>query len=568
MSQRIQLPPRPGGVSETLNIPFGRQITLVGANGAGKTRFMRSLMDEIGPERAYELSVLRAFSVERSENSSIDALYRRTVPRLQQEPEISELDKLIRLLLHDEFIYLLSLKADRLFNNSSADMLPTKLDQLINLWQQVFPGNKISSESGRLLFATESGTNRISTSRLSSGEKTVLYYIAAALYAPSHAIIFIDNPSMFLHPAILNTLWNAIEGLRTDCTFVYSTNDVEFVNSRTGNICIWVRHHNISEKTWDYSIFSGQNIPEDLFIDIIGTRRPVLFIEGDAQHSIDSKLYTLVFRNYTVRPLGSCNKVIESTRSFNDLRTIHHLDSLGVVDRDRRNDQEVEYLRGKNILVPDVAEIENLFLLESTVKAMADVRGKDPNVVFGKVRRALINLFSNHCAEQTMLHIRHRMKRILECRADARVQNVRQLEKHLFDLISGLGLSDAYDNLLKEFEGYVANNEYENILKVFNYKPMIVETGVVQLLGYKNREEFITGVLSALKAGGKPATAIRNGILVCLGVDPEKQQPIEAPRREKTLPEVKKPAPAVAKPAPELTRRQKKHAKKHRVKNN
>lgn len=519
MSQRIQLPPRIGGQEETLTLPEARQITIVGANGAGKTRFMRSLMDEIGPERSFELSALRAIIPSSGEPSAIDRLYAGKIPLPRQEVELTELDKLIRLLLGDEFRYLLSLKAERLFSDSEAEMMPTKLDRLIELWQQVFPGNQVISESGRLLFSTQAGTNLISTSRLSSGEKTVLYYVAATLYAPQQGVIFIDSPSMFLHPAIQNTLWNAIEGMRPDCTFVYSTNDVEFVNSRTENVCIWVKRHNIQAQAWDYQIFSGTDVPDDLFIDIIGTRKPVLFIEGDAQHSIDSKLYTLVFRNFTVRPLGSCNKVIESTRSFNDLRSIHQLDSIGVVDRDRRNDQEVEYLRSKNILVPDVAEIENMFLLETTVRTMAQVRGKDPDMVFSRVKRALIQLFDSHAEEQTMMHIRHRMKRIMECRADARVQNIGQLEDHLRDIIAQMELPKAYKNLLAEFEGYVRSGDYGSILRVFNYKPMLSETGLVQLLGFDNRDSFITGVLNVLKSGGPGARSIRDGILATLRID-------------------------------------------------
>ena len=95
-------------------------------------------------------------------------------------------------------------------------------------------------------------------------------------------------------------------------------------------------------------------------LDLLGSRKPVLVIEGDDKHSIDSRLYPLIFPEYTVKPLGSCNKVIETVRSFGDLKNFHMLESRGIEDRDRRSDPEVEYLRNKNILVPDVAEVENL----------------------------------------------------------------------------------------------------------------------------------------------------------------------------------------------------------------
>ena len=81
--------------------------------------------------------------------------------------------------------------------------------------------------------------------------------------------------------------------------------------------------------------------------------------------------------------LGSCDKVIESTRTFADLQSYHYVKSGGIVDRDRRTAQEVEYLRRKHILVPEVAEIENLFLLEDVIKIMAARQGRNPDKVFG-----------------------------------------------------------------------------------------------------------------------------------------------------------------------------------------
>ena len=64
---------------------------------------------------------------------------------------------------------------------------------------------------------------------------------------------------------------------------------------------------------------------------------------------------------------------------------MHHLESRGVVDRDRRTDPEVDYLRRKSVMVPDVAEVENLFLLEGVIKAMAKRRRRNPDKVFSKL---------------------------------------------------------------------------------------------------------------------------------------------------------------------------------------
>ena len=152
--------------------------------------------------------------------------------------------------------------------------------------------------------------------------------------------------------------------------------------------------HDPDAGIWDYDLLPPDSgLSEEIYMALIGARRPVMFIEGDATHSIDSKLYPLIFKDYSVKALGSCNKVIEATRAFNDLRAFHHLESRGIVDRDRRDEKEVRYLRDKNIYVPEVAEIENILMLEDVVKAVAHWCGRNPDKVFSSVKMSVIKQF-------------------------------------------------------------------------------------------------------------------------------------------------------------------------------
>lgn len=509
----LHLPPLKGA-SAPIAFPPSRQITIVGASGAGKTRFMRRLV-EIAGEQAYVLSPLGTVKGT-GRGSSIEALYEsRAQGPIAGIDMPTDLDRLVSLLLQDEFAYLLSVKSAQLMGDRKAHFEPTGLDELVEIWQHIFPGNQIMRLQGSLMFSTRSGEGLVSAMKLSGGERTVLYYVAAMLYAPQGAIVFIDEPSMFLHPSLLQPLWNSIEGMRPDCTFVYNTSDAEFLSSRTSNACIWVRSFDAESSTWDYSLLHPGDLPDDLFITLVGARRPVLFIEGDATHSIDAKLYPLVFPGNTIRPLGSCNKVIEATRSFCDLRPMHHLDSFGIVDRDRRTDYEVKYLRGKNIMVPEVAEIENIFLLEGVMALMARRRKKSPARVVGRVKNNVINMFRKHHKEQVLLHVRHKMKRDLECRSDARVASIDALEKHLARLPESIDVRSHYNRLLKEFRRMADEGDYAGILRVFNHKPMLPECGVVNMLGFKSKDEYISAVLDTMKSSGEQAEQMRRVIRSC-----------------------------------------------------
>lgn len=501
-----------------------RQVTLIGANGSGKTRFAHWLVDKY-KEKAYRISALKALfpSTEKNElNGSIDMLYDEAVessPYYRKETS-TEFQRLIFLLLHDEFMDLLRYKAQMRLSESEHEMPETKFDMVARMWQEVFPNNKMLREGGKLLFLNEKTEESFSEIKLSDGEKAVLYYIGAVLYAQPESIIFVDDPEIYIHHSIMQALWNVIEEIRPDCTFIYNTHDIDFVSSRTENVCIWVRNYDLVHNAWDYEIVNtDETLSDELYYNLLGSRKPILFVEGDASHSIDSKLYSLIFTEYTVKPLGSCNKVIESTRAFNDLKNFHHLDSHGIVDRDRRSDREVQYLRERKVLVPNVAEIENILMLEGVIKAVARYRKKDEAYVFLKVRSTVMKMFKTELRKQALEHVRHRMKRMAGVCIDRRFKDIGSLEDHINDLLNELNPRAVYEDLCRDFHQYVATNDYEAVLKVFNEKSMLVNSNVAALCGLNSKDAYIRTVLHILKGDSKNAHDIRKTIKDCFGIN-------------------------------------------------
>src|SRR5690242_4416509 len=56
---------------------------------------------------------------------------------------------------------------------------------------------------------------------------------------------------------------------------------------------------------------------------------------------------------------------------MSSLSRLHNLRVRGLVDRDRRGDEEVNALRASGMLVADVAEVENLLCLPEALEAVA-----------------------------------------------------------------------------------------------------------------------------------------------------------------------------------------------------
>ena len=521
----ITLPPRSNGSPIQLNTPGS--IVVIGANGAGKTRFARSLAADM-PRQAFYLSALRALYTpvdSKTSIESIDKLYDSMIEKSHLlRPDIAgELNRLIALLLHDEMVNLLAYKGSVHSGDDNAKLKRTKLDFLISRWQEIFPENKILIESGRLFISSRTDGDSYSMMRLSDGEKAVMYHLGASLYAPRGGIIIVDNPGMFLHPSIHRVVWDIIEQARPDCTFVYLTHDLGFATTRINGQVVWVRAYDASRQQWEYDLLSAQDkISEELIMSIVGARKPVLFIEGDGVNSIDAKLYPLIFKEYTIKSLGSCNKVIEATRAFNDLSGFHALDSRGIVDRDRRDEREVAYLRGRKVLVPDVAEIENILMLEEVVRAVASANGLNENHVFAKVKKAIIRLFTADLRAQALLHTRHRVKSLVEHRVDGRFDNINTLEEHLVDLMHEINPRGIYEHLCKEFHSYVSDGDYASILRVYNRKSMIPESNVARYCGLSktDKKHYLNAILGILrKTGSKEAERITNAVRRCLEFD-------------------------------------------------
>lgn len=444
-----------------------RLYVLLGGNGSGKSLFMNEIR-RLNEENAYGISAVTG-----------------GMPGVVTE----SLKQLMTILADDRH-------TDDFFT-------------LKSIWEETFPGNKITSAESGLRIRSRSGNDLIPLKTLSRGEKAGLYYIAAVLLAPKDALVLVDSPTLFLHPTAVGVLWDRIERARRDCRFVYDTNDANFASRQNRSTAIWIKDYDAASHSWEYQIITNGDLPDEIFLQMMGSRRPILFTEGDMAHSIDIRLYSTVFPEFTVKPLGSCDKVIESTRTMLSLRSMHHIDSYGLVDRDRRSDEEVGYLRAKHILVPEVAEVENIFLSPGVVETMAEIRGKNSKKVLKAVRQEVMHKFEQMLDDQALQHTRHRMKRDVERKIDARFTCITALELHIKSLIKKLRPREVFDRLRADFRRMLKGGDYEGVLKVFNHKPLLTGSCVSKLLGYSNSDDYISGVISAMKTPDEKAEKLR-----------------------------------------------------------
>lgn len=412
---KINLPPKKGPSNTPLELDFD-QLVVGGANGSGKTRF-GSRIEEENLKKVHRISAQKSLSFppevspkskERAENEFFFGNFNESWDErqhLQQKKYnrwgnnfsthlLNDFNKLLVLLHTEEYEESLSYKEGRISKPN------TKLDTVQEIWEKVLPHRKLLKRAGVIeTYPTGQQANTYNATEMSDGERVIFNLIGEVVCAPEESIIIIDEPEMHIHKPLVKKLFDLIENERQDCAFVYLTHDIDFTFSRQNSVKIWAKSYEGSN-VWDYEILGDKTpIPEQLYLEILGSRKPVLFIEGD-DSSLDYELYEQVYSDYTLKPLGGCEKVIQSVKSFNDQNDFHHIESYGIIDRDRRNNQDITYLNSKNIWVLDVAEAENLLLIEEVVKAISAYMGKDEKEVFDQIKQNLLDFFQEQLESQ------------------------------------------------------------------------------------------------------------------------------------------------------------------------
>ena len=116
-------------------------------------------------------------------------------------------------------------------------------------------------------------------------------------------------------------------------------------------------------------------LPEDLKRAILGARRKILFVEG-TNNSLDQQIYSVLFPDILVVPKGSCSEVEKAVKGLRDSYDLHNAEAFGLIDRDDRNDREIQELSQKNIFALNVCSVEALYYFSDTIKAVAHQQAK------------------------------------------------------------------------------------------------------------------------------------------------------------------------------------------------
>jgi len=358
--------------NEQTTIALEKNMVVVGSNGAGKTRFGSKLEQinnptkRISAQRHLQLIEVVQKQDFETADSQLKSSYKNQNP-IQPQNDYQQV--LMSLFAEESRRNEKAIDGIKTRGEMKKEELPKSIkEQVIDVWSFVFPYRNLKLEKDRV--RASNGTGEFSGIEMSDGEKVGLYLISQILLADKDCILIIDEPELHLHKSLMVRLWNKLEEQRKDCVFIYITHDLDFAVSKPSSKIIWVQSYKDNQWQWK-EIDSNEVIPENLYLEILGSRKPILFVEGE-KGSLDVQVYQSFYENFTVIPRGSCEKVIESVKGLKGNSYLHDKKVFGLIDKDFRPAEQIISLESEGIFCCGLNEIDNLFLLPEIVEIVCN----------------------------------------------------------------------------------------------------------------------------------------------------------------------------------------------------
>ena len=213
-----------------------------------------------------------------------------------------------------------------------------------------------------------------SIAKMSDGERSAALMAAEVLTAQPGTVLLIDEPERHLHRSIVQPLLSALFAQRLDCPFVISTHEIELPMADPGSPVLVLRSCTMDGDiavAWDVDFLDeGIELPDDLKRSILGSRRKILFVEGEP-HQMDKPLYEALFPQVSVMSKGSCNDVIAAVKGLRNSSNHHHVEAFGLIDKDFWDDAYIGNLAEDGIFALAVCAVESLYYCSDAIDAVA-----------------------------------------------------------------------------------------------------------------------------------------------------------------------------------------------------
>ena len=370
---------------------------------------------------------------------------------------------------------------------------PSPFDQINELLARGGLPVTINNPDDQNLLARHPQGDAFSIAEMSDGERNAMIIAAHVITAEPGTVLLIDEPERHLHRSIIQPFLSALFALRReDCTFIIATHEMTLPATNPEARVLMLRScqwHGSQCVAWDADVLEpNAELPEELKLAILGSRKKILFVEGKSGGP-DFSLYTVLFPELSVVSKESCEEVQKAVLGWRGSQGIHpvHVEVFGLIDRDNRMEEDVEKLAEKGVFALKVYSVEALYYCSDAIAAVAkqqaELRNEDKNALIESARQKAVDALKGHAKDMAA-----RM-------CERKIQNLVVSKVPDWELIR--------DNPLQSISIPIDSQFYSEELNHFN--KLIEEEDLDQLVARYpvHKSDALATIAKALKCHGK-----------------------------------------------------------------
>ncbi len=356
-----------------------------------------------------------------------------------------------------------------------------------------------------------------SIAEMSDGERNAMIIAAQVITADPGTVFLIDEPERHLHRSITQPFLSALFDLRSeDCTFIISTHEISLpVANPDAQIfmlrsCQWQGNQCVA---WGAEVLkSNSQLPEELKRAILGSRKKILFVEGDFDNSLDFPLYTALFPDISVIPKGGCEEVQKAVLGLQGSSDLHDVEAFGLIDRDDRPDENIEKLVENGIFALKVYSAEALYYCSDAIAAVADeqaeIRGEDKIKLIESAKKEAIEVLKDHAEEMAA----KRCIREIQELALSKIPNWKSIKDDSIQPFCISIDSQPYSEELTRFNKLVDEENLDQLIARYPVRQSCALETIARSLLCKNRTDYERIVINLIRRDDELAEKLKKRI--------------------------------------------------------
>ena len=494
-----------------------KTVVFVGPNGCGKTTLLRNLInatgeDQIGYYPADRLLVINdSYNPER-DFATFSKSYQNADKYASDIDNQSQAHYIVQQI--NQTITLFEKKRATemdLYAKGKLRLEDSLTEKILGIWNELIKDRILFSE-GALKVQTLGGTE-YPIKYLSSGEKSIFYFLACIFLKEKKSYYFVDEPENNLNPSIVSKLWDIIEKHREGSIFVYLTHDSNFVASRINSKLFWIEKYDGTE--WVYKpLPENDNLPQHLMVALVGNREPVLFCESQDEYKYDDIVFKMMFPEFKVIPAAGCDAVIAKVKAYSIAGLPQK--AFGIIDCDHKDQSYLEGQETDGIFHLPFFEIENFLFSEEIITGVIATFSRDKENAFANLKSALKNDFISKKEQWIIRKIAFRLRETFFTGKIKRLKDFPELKVEYTSFSSSVDLDALHASYEAEIQRVIDADDYNTLLRYYDNKGIF--TMFLPQLKLENKMPYKEAVFTYLSEHKDVLTGLRSkyfpGIIV------------------------------------------------------